>query len=483
MKKFICIRLGLNFGKVDKRTVPNYMDRVVNVFINYTLQSLINQTEKDFTLVFVYGELLKDIHKTKIQYHCKLNNINFEFTDNKIQFFENLKDKTYISIRLDADDYIHPTCIEKVCSTLRKSFNGKNIIIVNPSEGYLKYKDSYREYKNNHIALCMGMISSVGENILNFNHVKIIEQLKLKYKGISVNHITLNKEKLFIYNREEFSDSVNSFKKLNYNKRIKSKDIENYFKINNKNIQQNNQLLNNESVSICIPAYKAKEFIEECLDSIENQSYFKNNNNYEILIGIDGCEETLDKINEIKHKYRNLRIFFSEKNMGTYITQNTIIHNSRYEKIIIFNADDIMNNDMVEEGMLNIKKFDVVGFKYKNFNNDSKIINSKVDGGSFSGIMMMNKCIWKKLNGFSPWKCGGDSDFRIRVANAKIRSFNISKPLFLRRIHENSLTQNKETGYGSDVRKKSVLQCQDNRKNKIYKIDRIHLNNDMIEFK
>ena len=62
----------------------------------------------------------------------------------------------------------------------------------------------------------------------------------------------------------------------------------------------------NESkgVSICISAWKAQEYIEECLDSIYSQSWFKNHNEWEVLIGIDGCVDTLKKMNEIKHKYK-----------------------------------------------------------------------------------------------------------------------------------------------------------------------------------
>ena len=50
----------------------------------------------------------------------------------------------------------------------------------------------------------------------------------------------------------------------------------------------------NESkgVSICISAWKAQEYIEECLDSIYSQSWFKNHNEWEVLIGIDGCVDT-----------------------------------------------------------------------------------------------------------------------------------------------------------------------------------------------
>ena len=51
-----------------------------------------------------------------------------------------------------------------------------------------------------------------------------------------------------------------------------------------------------DGVSIIISAYKASEFIEECLDSILGQS---TSIRYEVILGVDGCKDTLDKIKSI----------------------------------------------------------------------------------------------------------------------------------------------------------------------------------------
>ena len=84
-------------------------------------------------------------------------------------------------------------------------------------------------------------------------------------------------------------------------------------------------------ITIYITAYKAKDFLKECLDSISNQTYFINNPNYEILLGIDGCEETLEFAKTIMEKYNNLRILMMNKNCGTYITSNTLIKEAKYD--------------------------------------------------------------------------------------------------------------------------------------------------------
>ena len=58
-------------------------------------------------------------------------------------------------------------------------------------------------------------------------------------------------------------------------------------------------------ISICISAWKTQKYIEECLDSVYNQTWFKDHDEWEVIIGIDGCEETLKKINEIKQLYND----------------------------------------------------------------------------------------------------------------------------------------------------------------------------------
>lgn len=100
-------------------------------------------------------------------------------------------------------------------------------------------------------------------------------------------------------------------------------------------------------VSVCISAWKTAEYIEDCLDSVAAQTWFKEHDNYEILLGIDGCEETLAKVKEIMHKYKNLKVMMMDKNVGTYVTCNTIMKEARYEWLLRFDSDDTMPNDMI----------------------------------------------------------------------------------------------------------------------------------------
>ena len=70
-------------------------------------------------------------------------------------------------------------------------------------------------------------------------------------------------------------------------------------------------------VSVIISAYGAEDYIEECISSVASQSYFQENN-FEILVGIDGCCSTLDKMMKIKDQrkilyMRELAVFYRRR--------------------------------------------------------------------------------------------------------------------------------------------------------------------------
>jgi glycosyltransferase involved in cell wall biosynthesis len=203
-------------------------------------------------------------------------------------------------------------------------------------------------------------------------------------------------------------------------------------------------------VSICITAFKSKKFIKRTLDSIANQTWFKNHNNYEIILGIDGCNETLNYIKKIKSNYSNLIIFMMKNNQGTYITTNTIMLLSKYDHLIRFDSDDIMFPDFVQKVMIN--NYDFVQFKMKNFN----VITKQSFLQEAYGQFMMKHWVFDYFGGFLPWKCSADEEFKKRVRKF-IKVLTLNEPLLIRNIHPNSLTQSNATNFSSDERKKNLL--------------------------
>lgn len=207
-----------------------------------------------------------------------------------------------------------------------------------------------------------------------------------------------------------------------------------------------------DGVSVCISAYKAKDYIKECLDSVVNQSWFKTHDNWEIIVGIDGCEETLEYMKTIMHFYKNLRVFMMDSNKGTYITSNTIISNTTYEHIFRFDSDDIMCSNLVETVMNKKGSCHFLRYYLQNFGKNTET-------GRAWGTIYITKTLFKKYGGYKPWPCGADSDLYYRLRRIEAIK-TIPDILMLRRVHPDSLTQTKETGMKSDLRKTYAKQIR-----------------------
>ena len=213
-------------------------------------------------------------------------------------------------------------------------------------------------------------------------------------------------------------------------------------------------------VSICITAFKSVKFIKDTLNSIANQTWFKNHNNYEIILGIDGCNETLNYIKTIKNSYKNLKIIMMKENKGTYVTTNTIMTISKFDNIIRFDSDDIMFPNLVEKIMNQNEKYNMIRFKMKNFNiktNETYLENAH-------GQFLIKHWIFDYFGGFLPWKCSADEEFIIRVKKF-IKILFLNETLFLRKIHPESLTQSNKTNSFSLERRSKFIYIEKITKN------------------
>lgn len=207
-----------------------------------------------------------------------------------------------------------------------------------------------------------------------------------------------------------------------------------------------------EGISICLTAYETQNYIEDCLNSIENQTYFNDINNFEILLGIDNCKKTLEKVKKIQHKYRNLKVFMMNKNVGTYVTTNTMMNLAKYKWILRFDTDDIMLPNMIESILLYMyehPKIDILRPYAINFGKKSGLLYDK------HGCILMKKEIFKKFGGYRPWICAGDGELQKRLENfVNIKKY--TTVVFKRRVHTNNLTIATNTNFNSEIRKKYI---------------------------
>lgn len=103
-----------------------------------------------------------------------------------------------------------------------------------------------------------------------------------------------------------------------------------------------------EKVSIIIPVYDAGMYIEECLDSVIDQTY----KNLEIICVDDcGTDNSMKIVEEYAKKDKRIKVIHHEKNKGLAVTRNTGIRHAKGEYIFFLDSDDYLSLNLIEESM------------------------------------------------------------------------------------------------------------------------------------
>lgn len=208
-------------------------------------------------------------------------------------------------------------------------------------------------------------------------------------------------------------------------------------------------------ISIIVTAYKNTSYIKETLESIlDSCRGFE----YEILVGIDNCTDTMDYLTSIEDRLitpNNIKILFFTKKSGTYIIRNTLASISSYKKLLFFDSDDIMSNELIVNVVNNLDKTDYVRYRYIPFkDNYIDYINNQPSNHYHVGTFGINKHIFMSFNGFEPWECASDGEFFWRITMNKIKVTTLDIVGLYYRKHSESLTSNPNTGMNSPIRKK-----------------------------
>lgn len=245
-------------------------------------------------------------------------------------------------------------------------------------------------------------------------------------------------------------------------------------------INPNDKFIKNDDsyhLSVIVPTFDNVEYLEEFFDSV-----LKSVGNYKIefLIGIDNCEKTKDyilqKLDSLKN---NFRFFFFDKSVGPYIIRNSLLKISNAKKLLFIDSDDLVNPKIISEVIENLNSHDIVRFKFYNFYKPSDLIEFKEENiNPFLSIgqLGVNKNIIMDLNGFEPWECSADSEFKMREEGNKLKVKNIHDILYYRRRHDKNLT--KKIDHGSKIRQNYLnLISQRKRKQIIGKLSRLHTTN------
>ncbi len=97
-------------------------------------------------------------------------------------------------------------------------------------------------------------------------------------------------------------------------------------------------------VSIIIPVYNVEEYLEQCLDSVINQTY----KNLEIWLVDDGSKDSGGKICD-KYKELDSRIrVIHKENGGLSSARNVALDLMKGEYVYFLDSDDFISLDLIE---------------------------------------------------------------------------------------------------------------------------------------
>ena len=210
-------------------------------------------------------------------------------------------------------------------------------------------------------------------------------------------------------------------------------------------------------LSVVIPTYRNVEFLPELIDSIVRSNF---NQEYEVLIGIDSCYDTLNYIYETQFP-SNFNFFFFENKKGPYIIKNTLTELSKFDKILFFDSDDIMMPSLMSEVYSYLDNYGMIKPKYINFTDKNNSREFKKEESQFGeGVFGIRKSLFLEINGFEGWEVAADSDFMGRYYKTNNSVLHTQSILFHRRLHENSLTIHPDTGLSSRIRGQYHLQSK-----------------------
>ncbi len=135
--------------------------------------------------------------------------------------------------------------------------------------------------------------------------------------------------------------------------------------------------MNCPKVSIIIPVYKVKDYLEKCLDSVESQTY----SNLEIVLIDDGspdeCGLMCDRYKEKSNK--SVKVIH-QNNQGLSAARNNGVKESSGEYIVFLDSDDYISEDCIEYLVSLVQKYNCdisIGNYLPVYQNDTPVRSEK----------------------------------------------------------------------------------------------------------
>ncbi len=205
-----------------------------------------------------------------------------------------------------------------------------------------------------------------------------------------------------------------------------------------------------ELISIIVPCYNQAQYLDECLQSVVEQTY----KNWECIIVNDG---SLDNTKEIAgkwtEKYNHFKYLYKD-NGGLSSARNTGINIAQGTYILPLDADDKISINYLEECLKIFENIPETKLVYGNAIKFGKLNeNWKLNSYSYNNLLHNNMifctAMYKKMN----WQLAGgydekmhqgfeDWEFWIQMLKKEDVVIHTKKCTFYYRIKENSMTTN-----------------------------------------
>lgn len=203
--------------------------------------------------------------------------------------------------------------------------------------------------------------------------------------------------------------------------------------------------------SILIPCYNYAHFLEECLQSVIEQTYGE----WEAIVVDDAS--TVGYPQPVVTKFNDPRIHFfrHKENRGAGATFNTAFENSRYSHVFLLSADDKLSPEFLEKiraEFINNPHADVIIVDFGLFGEAKGTWNYKLHDVKTMTLMqwipgpasVMKRDVWEKAGGHyegPELKSGNlDWDFWLSAVKYDLNVLHIPEPLYLYRVHNSSIT-------------------------------------------
>lgn len=125
-------------------------------------------------------------------------------------------------------------------------------------------------------------------------------------------------------------------------------------------------------ISVIVPCYNQARYLDECLQSVFNQTF----ENWECIIINDGSLDNTDEIANSWAKKDKRFIYLTKENGGVSSARNLGLNNANGQWIQFLDGDDKIANTKFEDSAIYFEHYDIVISNFLNFREEKLIENN-----------------------------------------------------------------------------------------------------------